>query len=169
VRRLIGRHKILPGKEIITETFLKPTIISRKAGNWVDRGESPNPVLRRVLGFFFERRDPADDPWLDVHAQNILGMVAADATENHVAGYLNSVVRKTGSPQRVPLGSRAAAVALWHIAKAALVRDFAERVLQGEVPVNQPTPDTLGHWLATRLLTPEELSDFEAGERGDED
>jgi beta-phosphoglucomutase-like phosphatase (HAD superfamily) len=53
-------------------------------------------------------------------------------------------------------------VALWHIAKAALVRDFAERVLRGEVPVNEPTPDSFSHWVASRLLSPDELARYEA-------
>ena len=140
---------------------MKPTIISRKASNWVDRGEPPNATLRRVLAYFFERNDPTYEAWLEEHANTIIGMVAADATEVHVAGYLNSVVRATGWPKREPLGSRAAAIGLWHIAKAALVRDFAERVLQGEVPVNEPTPDTFSHWVASRLLTREELARFE--------
>ena len=140
---------------------MPPTIISRKASNWVDRGEPANPTLRRVLAHFFERLDPADEPWLEEHAQIVMGMVAADATEIHVAGYLRSVVRQTGSPSRELLGTRAIAISLWHIAKAALVRDFAERVLRGEVPPNQATPDSLSHWLASRLLTPGELAEFE--------
>lgn len=148
---------------------MKPTLLSPKAGNWVDRGDPPNATLRRVLAFFFERHDPSDVPWLEEHANIILGMVAADATEVHVAGFLRSMVRETGSPRREPLGVRAAAVALWHVAKAALVRDFAERVLQGEVPVNAPTPDTFGHWVASRLLTREELARFEAEGRGEDD
>jgi hypothetical protein len=140
---------------------MPPTIISRKAGNWVDRGEPPNPTLRRVLAHFFERLDPADEPWLEEHALIVLGMVGADATEIHIAGYLRSVVRDVGFPTREPLGARSAAISLWHIAKAALVRDFAERVLRGDVPVNAPTPDSLGHWLKERLLSPEELEDEE--------
>lgn len=140
---------------------MPPTILYRKASNWVDRGDPPNPTLRRVLAHFFERFDPADEPWLEEHALIVLGMVAADATEVHVAGYLRSVVRQTGAPTREPLGARAVAVALWHVAKAALVRDFAERVLRGEVPVNAPTPDSFSHWVASRLLTPAELARFE--------
>ena len=66
------------------------------------------------------------------------------------------------APTRDSSAVRLTAIALWHIAKAALVRDFAERVLQGEVPVNAPTPDRLSHWLATRLLSEEELARFEA-------
>jgi hypothetical protein len=141
---------------------MPPTILYKKAGNWVDRGESPNPTMRRVLTHFFERDPQIYDQWLDEQADIIVGMVAADATEIHVAAYLRSVVRDLGSPSREPLGARPTAICLWHIAKAALVRDFAERVLRGEVPVNEPTPDSFSHWIASRLLTPEELARFEA-------
>jgi|GEM_PF-1761066 len=134
-----------------------PTLIYKKASNWVDRGESAQRPLRHVLAHFFERHDPTDEPWLDEHGTIIYGMVAADATEIHIASYLRTVVRKVGTPQREPLGARSTAIALWHIAKAALVRDFAERVLQGEVPVNEPTRENLEPWLAQRLLTPKEL------------
>src|SRR6478752_4707287 len=85
-----------------------PTLISKNAGNWVDRGEPPNPTLRRVLAYFFERLEPTDEPWLEEHALIIVGMVAADATEIHIAGYLKSVVREQGSPTREPLGARSA-------------------------------------------------------------
>ena len=140
---------------------MPPTIISKKASNWVDRGEPPNPTMRRVLAHFFERLDVSDEPWLDEHAQTVIGMVAADATEVHIAGYLRSVVRETGAPSRHPLGARPVAISLWHIAKSALVRDFAERVLRGEVPVNEPTPDSFSHWIASRLLDADELRRFE--------
>ena len=141
---------------------MPPTIIHKKASNWVDRGEPPNPTMCRVLARFFERDTENYGSWLDENANIIVGMVAADATEVHVAAYLRSIVRELGSPYREPLGARPAAIALWHIAKAALVRDFAERVLRGEVPVNEPTPDTFSHWVASRLLTPAELARFEA-------
>ena len=140
---------------------MPPTIISKKAGNWVDRGEPPNPTLRRVLAHFFERNIDSDQAWLDEIANTIVGMVAADATEIHIAAYLRDIVRQEGSPTREPLGARPAAIALWHIAKAALVRDFAERVLCGEVPVNEPDRDSFSHWVASRLLSPEELAQFE--------
>ena len=140
---------------------MPPTIISKKAGNWVDRGEPPNPTLRRVLAHFFERDIDGDREWLDEIANTIVGMVAADATEIHIAAYLRDIVRQEGSPTREPLGARPAAIALWHIAKAALVRDFAERVLCGEVQVNEPDRDSFSHWVASRLLSPEELAQFE--------
>jgi hypothetical protein len=147
-----------------------PTIIYKKASNWVDRGEPPNATMRRVLAHFFERDPVVFDQWLDEHANIIIGMVAADATEIHIAAYLKSVVREAGTPTREPLGARPVAICLWHIAKAALVRDFAERVLSGEVPVNEPTPDSFSHWIASRLLTPDELARFESGmDRADDD
>jgi hypothetical protein len=138
-----------------------PTIISRNASNWVDRGESPNATIRRVLAHYFERLDSDSVPWLDEHSAIIIGMVQADATEVHIVGYLKSIARESGFPEGEPRGAREAAVALWHVAKAALVRDFAERVLRGEVPVNEPTPDSFSHWVATKLLSPEELAFFE--------
>jgi len=44
---------------------MPPTIISKKASNWVDRGESPVPTMRRVLDPFFE---PFDETELDTPA-----------------------------------------------------------------------------------------------------
>ena len=141
---------------------MKPTIISRHASNWVDRGEPALPTLRRVLAHFFGRLDASDASWLEAHANTIIGMVAADVTEVHIAGYLRSVIRENDITMPEPSGARPAAIALWHIAKAALVRDFAERVLRGEIPVNAPTPDRFSHWVAERLLSPQELAQFEA-------
>jgi len=84
-------------------------------------------------------------------------MVAADATEVHIAGYLRSVAREKELFPQGDFRARDAAVALWHISKCALVRDFAERVLNGEIPANEPTSDSFSHWIASRLLTPDEL------------
>lgn len=137
---------------------MRPTIVYKHASNWVDRGESAIPTLSRVLAHFFERFDPSDNEWLEEHARIVDGMVAADSTDIHVASYLRSVVRDVGFPARQPLGARSVAIALWHIAKAAQVRDFAERVLRGDVPVNAPTPERLSEWMPSKLLSPEELA-----------
>lgn len=138
-----------------------PTIISKKASNWVDRGEKPNETLRHVLAHLFDRFDVEAEPWLDEVGRTVVGMVASDATEVHIAGYLIFVAREEGILPREGFPARKAAVALWHISKCALVRDFAERVLNGEIPANEPTPDSLSHWIASRLLTDEELERFE--------
>lgn len=140
---------------------MRRTLTSSRASNWVDRGEPPNPTLRRILAHFFERRDPADEAWLEEHAVIILGMVAADATEIHIAGYLRSVVRETGHPKREPLDARSAAISLWHTAKVALVRDAAERVLNETPSATRSDEDSLSHWVASRLLSADELEKFE--------
>ena len=145
-----------------------PTIISRKANNWVDRGEPALPTLERILAHFFDRPAEAHGPWLREHATAVFGMVAADATEVHVAGYIRSIARDPGyaAPAGGPAGVRPPAIALWHAAKAALVRDLAERVLRGEIPPNEPTPERLSQWLAARLLTPEERAAYKAEAAG---
>lgn len=146
---------------------MPPTIINRKASNWVDRGESPHHAIERVLARFFDENPLDRATWFREQSETIVGMVAADATEVHVAGFLRTLLTAE-SPSRDSTAIRAAAIAVWHIAKAALVRDFAERVLRGEVPVNEPTPDSLSHWLAARLLTPAQLAEFEAESSQDE-
>ena len=118
--------------------------------------------MQRVLAFYFERHTEADAPWLAEHAAAIRGMVEAGASEVHVAGYLYRCLREFALP--VPPRGRTTAIALWHMAKAALVRDFAERVLSGEIPRPVATPDSLSHWLAARLLTAAELDEFAEGD-----
>ncbi|MCC6929456.1 MAG: hypothetical protein IT359_10740 [Gemmatimonadaceae bacterium] len=139
---------------------MPPTLISHKASNWVDRGEAPHAPLERVLCRLLDRAPRATPEWLRAQSQTIVGMVAADASEIHVAGFLRTLLADD-APPRDDASLRTTAIAVWHIAKAALVRDVAERVLRGDMSVNQATPDSLSHWLAARLLTPEELAEFE--------
>jgi hypothetical protein len=134
------------------------TIIAPHADNWVDRGEPAEPKLALSLAHLFNRHADADQPWLLEHASAVLGMVAAGVTDFHIAGYLRAIARELPNQPSEPLPClRATAVTLWHIAKAALVRDMAERVLNADGLGNEPTPKPLGEWLASRLLTPEEL------------
>jgi hypothetical protein len=144
-----------------------PGITTRNANNWVDRGSPPQPILARILAGLFARNEENDRAWLAEHSAAVVGMVAADATEVQLVGYLRTVERDLGEPRRDPLAMRMTADALWHVAKVAMVRDLAERLLRGEIPPNDPTPDRLGHWLAERLLTPEEMAEFER-EAGDD-
>jgi hypothetical protein len=139
-----------------------PILSASKADNWVDRGEPCEPVLARILAHYFNRHDPIDAPWNADHASAIRGLVEAGGSEVHVAAYLYRVLRELGAP--APPRGRTTAIALWHVAKAALVRDFAERVLAGDVPRPVATPDSLAHWLASRLLTSDELDAFERGD-----
>lgn len=136
---------------------MKISMTSTKASNWVDRGERSVPQVQRTLTFFFDRHDVADEAWLCEAAQTLVGMVEADASEVLVAGYLKHVAREQSI--EFPPRARLASVAVWHIAKAALVRDAAVRLLNSEL-VHQPdrAPPRLSTWLAQRLLTPDELA-----------
>src|SRR5437879_9559656 len=102
------------------------TIISSKASNWVDRGDPPHPTIERVLARFLDRNTTTDPSWFRQQSEAIVGMVAADATEVHVAGFLRTLLSDP-SPSRDSTAIRATAISVWHVAKAALVRDFAER------------------------------------------
>jgi hypothetical protein len=128
-----------------------------RASNWVDRGEAPAPVVQRTLMFFFDRHTAADAEWLNEAAQTLIGMVDADASEVLVAGYLKHVARTQGI--EFPAHARMASAAVWHIAKAALVRDAAARLLKrAAVAPRETVTPPLSVWLAERLLTPEELA-----------
>jgi len=137
------------------------TLTSKKAHNWVDRGDPADGTIQRLIAHLFGLQVDECRQKLQLPATTIIAMVAADATEVHLVGYLRSVARELGIEDRPAAYIRVNAIAMWHVAKAALVRDFAERVLRGEVPRNDPTPQPLNTWLAARLLTPEELAEFE--------
>jgi hypothetical protein len=57
-------------------------------------------------------------------------MVDADSTEVHLAGYLKDLEREFGISEQEARSRRAAAVALWHIAKVAEVRERARRLIE---------------------------------------
>lgn len=144
------------------------TLTSKKAHNWVDRGDSAEPVIQRLLAHLLGLL-PIEEtrPRLELPAATIIAMVAADATEVHLVGYVRSLARELGVEERPLPYLRVNAIAMWHVAKAALVRDFAERVLSGEIPPNEPTAQPLNTWLASRLLSAEELAEFEREGRGE--
>lgn len=97
----------------------------RKASNWVDRGDALEQTLGRVLGHAlgFE----ADDPRLQEHLLAIRGLVEADATEVHVTRYVRPLFPLFLEHEADAVLSRTLGIALWHIAKAGLVRDRAAR------------------------------------------
>ena len=80
----------------------------------------------------------------------LFGMVAADASEVQIAGYLKHLAREFAIP--FPPHARLASVAVWHTAKAALVRDAAARRTTSEGPRSSPAPlPPLSVWLAERF------------------
>ena len=134
---------------------------SKQASNWVDRGAPAVPEIERTLRFFYDRHDPVDAPRLQDAAQMLFGMVAADASEVQIAGYLKHIAHEFAIP--FPPHARLASVAVWHTAKAALIRDAAQRRMtsEGTRPSSAPLPP-LSVWLAERLLSPDELAQVQA-------
>ena len=65
-------------------------MISGKASNWVDRGEPPEPTLRRVLSSYLHLDPDSHAAELQEYATQIRGMAEADSTEVQIAGYLRT-------------------------------------------------------------------------------
>jgi hypothetical protein len=101
-----------------------------KASNWVDRGEPPEPELRRVLTHYLGPDARLTAEQLDAHVRAIRGMVEADASEVQLAGYLGEVEREAAVPDEWQRRRRGAAIALWHMAKCAEIRERARRLMQ---------------------------------------
>jgi hypothetical protein len=109
-------------------------MISERASNWVDRGEPAEPKIAKSLRHFFGFDVQVDDAALLEYAVTVVGMVAADASEVQVAAYLGYLEDGLGLERSTARHRRLVAVALWHVAKAALTRDRALRLLGGEAP-----------------------------------
>jgi hypothetical protein len=100
-------------------------LIDAEAGNWVDRGQPPEPELVRLLVRHLGGGRPLPPSRLTDHALALRGMVEADVGEAEVADYLALVEREAGAEAALP--REATAAALWHIVKCAEVRDRAVR------------------------------------------
>jgi hypothetical protein len=93
-----------------------------------------------------------EDATLLEYAGIVVGMVAADASEVHVAAYLGHLEDQAGLQRSAARHRRLEAVAVWHVAKAALTRDRALRPLAGEEPDATAEHQRLSGWLAERIL-----------------
>ena len=104
-------------------------MISPNASNWVYRGEPPEPTLSRVLSSYLHLDPDTQGQLLAEYVETVKGMAEADATEVHIAGYLNTLEERHGIEDRLARHRRSVAIALWHITKCAEVRDRAVRLL----------------------------------------
>jgi hypothetical protein len=118
-------------------------------GNWVDRGDALESALARVLGHAL--RVDATDSALLAHVLTIRGLVEADSTEVHVAAYLHTMWEAFGQDALDPSARRTLGIALWHIAKAGLVRDTMRRELAA-VRRTQPNAPPLSVQLHDAIL-----------------
>jgi hypothetical protein len=128
-------------------------MINPSASNWVDRGESPEPTLVRVLSSYLELEPAAHQAELLEYARIVRGMAEADATEVQIAGYLRTLEGTHLTAEHPARHRRAVGVALWHIAKAGEVRDRAQRLIAeyaAAIPAASRVP--LSAWLSARLL-----------------
>ncbi len=128
-------------------------MINSSASNWVDRGEPPEPTLSRVLSSYLELEPIAHQATLGEYARIVRGMAEADATEVQIAGYLRTLERQHLAAEHPARHRRGVAIALWHIAKAAEVRDRAQRLIAeyaAAIPAGSKVP--LSAWLSERLL-----------------
>jgi hypothetical protein len=98
-------------------------VSKRHLSNWVDRGESPQRQLTRVLVKFLRLDPKADASTLAAHCETILAFVAADGSEVQLADYLAELQRGLGREVSPGIVRRYVAVALWHIAKVAFLRE----------------------------------------------
>jgi hypothetical protein len=126
-------------------------MISSSASNWVDRGEPPEPKIARALRHFLGFDAPMDDESLLSEACVFVGMVAADASEVQIAAYLGHLEDRAGLQRSAARRRRLEAIAIWHIAKAALTRDRALRLLAGEELDLRAEDTRLSVWLAERI------------------
>ena len=127
-------------------------MIYTKASNWVDRGEPPEPTLTRVLASYLELEPSEHAARLREYAGAVRGMAEADATEVNIAGYLRSLESMHLSAEHPARQRRGAAIALWHITKAAEVRDRALRLVAEHEASPGAARVPLSTWLAERLL-----------------
>ncbi|HEY0672815.1 MAG TPA: hypothetical protein VGD27_11135 [Longimicrobiales bacterium] len=121
----------------------------RRFSNWVDRGESPDRQLTRVLVRFLGLDPKADAATLAAHCATIIAFVAADGSEVQLADYLAELQR--GLERDVSPGNtrRYVAIALWHIAKVALLREEISHRAAADPPTSASI--SLSEWLAHRL------------------
>ena len=109
---------------------MRERLTDPSASNWVDRGQPPEPELTRVLAYYVGQDPTTADVKLRTHCDAIRGMVEADSTEVHLAGYLKEVEKAFGVSEEQGRRRRAAAIALWHIAKCAELRERARRLME---------------------------------------
>jgi hypothetical protein len=90
----------------------------RNVGNWVDRGQSCEAELTRVLAMYLLKDAVRDGPLLRVFVLAIKGMVEAGTSAADVAGYLRHVEGELGVPTQDGRTRALASVALWHVVQA---------------------------------------------------
>lgn len=129
----------------------EPSNLGRNASNWVERGGAPEVKVASCLAAI--RGVPPSDAGAQLmeEARTILHMVAADASEVQVAADRETVEEHLDVSAPAGRARRTAAFALWHVAKAGLLRDSLVPLIERYVPGPTSEYTSLGNWLADRL------------------
>ncbi len=91
-------------------------------GNWVNRGQPPEPELTRLLAVYLEKDVVTDGATLRPYVTALREMAEAGTSDAQLAGYLKHVEQEVGRPQETGRVRQLAAIALWHIARCAIIR-----------------------------------------------
>jgi hypothetical protein len=113
-------------------------------GSWVERDDPIEPELSRVLAHPLGL--PHDDVRLHEHALAVRGLVEAGGSEVDVTKYVRRLFEPFGQPQPDAVVARLLGVALWHLTKAGLVRNNAQRrvaELVQQLPPEAPLSERL--------------------------
>ena len=93
----------------------------RDVGNWVDRGQSCDVELNRVLAIYLGKDPVLDGVAMRVHVLAIKGMVEAGTSAADVPGYLRLVESELGVAAQEGRVRALASIALWHVVQAGRV------------------------------------------------
>lgn len=123
-----------------------------RAANWVDRNEPGEKKLARCLAVYFGREPKAAIEEFGPDAIALLHMVNADGSEVQVASYVRSIEHRLSFEPPEGRLRRTFAIALWHIAKAGLVRDRLVAWANEHAPPVTAERVSLSEWLSGVLL-----------------
>lgn len=118
--------------------------MSTHRGNWVERNDPIEPELVRVLAHPLGLSH--DDARLLEHALAIRGLVEAGGNEVDVTVYARRLFEPFGLPKPDAVVARLLGLALWHVTKAGLVRNNAQRrvaELVQQLPPEAPLSERL--------------------------
>lgn len=122
--------------------------MTKYRGSWVERNDPIEPELCRVLAH--PLRLDRDDRRLEEHALAVRGLVEAGGSEVDVTAYVRRLFESLELPPPDAVVARLVGIALWHVTKAGLVRNNAQRRVE-ELVRQLPAEAALAERLAAAI------------------